>query len=660
MGSDNSAEIKRLQENNDRLLANFKEAEAKREKEQKERFDEMKKAQEKKEKEDQERFQQMMEEHNKAIEKMNEEAREREKKREEEIKHEQQKFEKLQEQIKKEKDEEKRKKLEKEKRKAEEAKKKKEEFLKKVEDLKIDKVEKIKKKLKSEEKEFCLEEISKFDTNKITTLIMALFKAEKILPFTIKALKSLLKDSKKEVKTVEHLNIVVVGPSGVGKSTLINAVLNSDNLTPEGFGQPVSQETNFFTSENVPFFRLADSKGIEKNAECGVEVVLETIKNFIKSQLDTKEPDNYIHCIWYCWTGSRLEKSEIDLLNKLTKVYTSETLPVIIVYTNAIDPTQIENAKKYVLNQLKIKNDFVDVLSKEREIVTGIKIPQRNIDKLREVTIKSAKTAINSSCYEGLIEDIKSRIKLLVEDLSEKLNNTIKNEIKYKLSKMDEKSNIENLYKENENMILNIFFKYIHQNPDYKFGEKDSISFDSTSKIKEFVESYFRETLNAYEKYLELYLDEWSNELVKEINEFQFQFIKNSEVKFECPWTTDFELKKLLRKFIYENVGKKMELYCIKNSYSFIASPLIEKFKDFFYNIYLKGLNNKDFINEAKNLTGGSFDKIEEKIKFYNQKSKSTKTGEPPAETPLDKKSNNAPQSTYDMLGELDEETPIE
>lgn len=53
MGSDNSAEIKRLQENNDRLLANFKEAEAKREKEQKERFDEMKKAQEKKEKEDQ-------------------------------------------------------------------------------------------------------------------------------------------------------------------------------------------------------------------------------------------------------------------------------------------------------------------------------------------------------------------------------------------------------------------------------------------------------------------------------------------------------------------------------------------------------------------------------------------------------------------------------
>ena len=94
----------------------------------------------------------------------------------------------------------------------------------------------------------------------------------------------------------------------------------------------------------------------------------------------------------------------------MTQTYTSETLPVIIVYTNAIDTNQIEEAKKYVLNQLKCKNEFVDVLSKEKEIVNGVKIPQRNLDRLREVTIKSAQTAINSSCYEGLIEDIKSRI----------------------------------------------------------------------------------------------------------------------------------------------------------------------------------------------------------------------------------------------------------
>ena len=647
MGSDNSREIDLLTSQINETRSHYESM-----------LKKVSEDQEKREIAERERFKEMMENYNARIEKMNEETKEREKKYEEYRKLEQQRNKELLDRIENEKNEAKLKALKEEKRKADKAKKMKEDFIKRVEDIKIDKVEKIKKKLKAEENKFCLEEISKFDNKtKINGLIMDIFKAEKVFSFTKKILTNFINDSKKEVKSVEHLNIVVVGPSGVGKSTLINAVLNSDNLTPEGFGKPVSQETNFFTSEKVPFFRLADSKGIEKNAECGVEVVLETIKKFIKDQLDTKEPDNFIHCIWYCWTGARLEKSEIELLNKLTKVYTSETLPVIIVYTNAIDPNQIEAAKKYVLNQLKFKNHFVDVLSKEKEIVSGITIPQRNIDKLREVTIKSAKTAINSSCYEGLIEDIKSKIKSLVEDLSEKLNNKIKNEIKLKISNMNEKNNIEDLYKENENMILNLFFKYIHQDPDYKFGDKDSISFESTSKIREFVESYFKETLNIYEKNLEKDLEEWSKELTKEINEFQFQFIKNSDIKFECPWKTDIELNKILKDFIYKHVAKKMELSCIKNAYAFIASPLIEKFKDFFYNIYLKSLENKDFIKEAKNLTGASFDKIEEKIKSYNQKSSTT--SEPPAKTPLDNESKNNSKSTYEMLNELDDETPI-
>ena len=64
--------------------------------------------------------------------------------------------------------------------------------------------------------------------------------------------------------------------------------------------------------------------------------IYNSIKNFINLQLNTKNPDNYIHCIWYCYTGARLEQSEINTLKKLSEEYTLKTLPVIIVYTKAI------------------------------------------------------------------------------------------------------------------------------------------------------------------------------------------------------------------------------------------------------------------------------------------------------------------------------------
>ena len=148
--------------------------------------------------EEQNRFNKIMENHKETMEKMQNEAREREKKYEEDRKLEQQRNKELMERIEKEKEEEKRKKLEEEQRRAEEAKKMKEEFLKRVEDIKIDKVEKIKKKLKAEENTFCLKEISKFDTEKITLLIMDLFKAEKIISFTNNILRNFIKDLKKK------------------------------------------------------------------------------------------------------------------------------------------------------------------------------------------------------------------------------------------------------------------------------------------------------------------------------------------------------------------------------------------------------------------------------------------------------------------------------
>ena len=123
---------------------------------------------------------------------------------------------------------------------------------------------------------------------------------------------------------------------------------NEKNEIITGFGKPQTQEIKFHSSDIIPFLRLADSKGIEKNITSGVSAVYESIKQFIANKLATKDPDQYIHCIWYCWTGSRLEPSEIEILQKLSKQYQSEVLPVIIVYTNAVYPGDTREAINYI------------------------------------------------------------------------------------------------------------------------------------------------------------------------------------------------------------------------------------------------------------------------------------------------------------------------
>ena len=69
------------------------------------------------------------------------------------------------------------------------------------------------------------------------------------------------------------------------------------------------------------------------------------LKKFIKSQIETKDFDKFIHVIWYCWTGTRLEETEVKLLQNLSKQYTLETLPVIVVYTNAVFNEEIESVE---------------------------------------------------------------------------------------------------------------------------------------------------------------------------------------------------------------------------------------------------------------------------------------------------------------------------
>ena len=127
-------------------------------------------------------------------------------------------------------------------------------------------------------------------------------------------------------------NILIIGETGVGKSTLINAILElppekeakTGSLEPCTMGNP-----KFYSSESLGNIKLIDTRGFEKNKGYSIDKLEKDIINFINFQKLTNNP---VHLVWYCFKGSRFETSEDSMIKKIKKL----NLPVLLVYTQAV------------------------------------------------------------------------------------------------------------------------------------------------------------------------------------------------------------------------------------------------------------------------------------------------------------------------------------
>lgn len=171
---------------------------------------------------------------------------------------------------------------------------------------------------------------------------------------------------KNKTKNLKTLNIMIIGKTGVGKSTLVNEVFR-DNIAATGIGSPVTQHMQKCTKKDVPLV-IYDTKGFELERKVQQEIKNELIEK-IKEGRKSRDINQAIHCIWYCVNAcdDRFEPSEEQWIREFTKQNEEYQIPVIIILTKAYFKDSAQALKKEIearnLDVIKV----LPVLAQDKE-----------------------------------------------------------------------------------------------------------------------------------------------------------------------------------------------------------------------------------------------------------------------------------------------------
>ncbi|WP_338870609.1 YcjF family protein [Myxococcus stipitatus] len=148
-----------------------------------------------------------------------------------------------------------------------------------------------------------------------------------------------------------RVNIVIAGRSGVGKSTLINAVFHG-RIADTGQGRPVTRETREYTKDGIPV-SILDTRGMELGA---FKETLTHLEDLVATRARDSDATRHLHCAWMCIgeDSRRVEEGDLEVARMLAR-----HMPVIAVITKARNDqgflTEVEKLLPVARNVMRVR-----------------------------------------------------------------------------------------------------------------------------------------------------------------------------------------------------------------------------------------------------------------------------------------------------------------
>lgn len=455
------------------------------------------------------------------------------------------------------------------------------------------------------------------DTKKFQGMIDILLEKEnyqtKLSKDILKMLKDkpLYKENSKNNTPIKHFNILVLGPSGVGKSTLINSMLlldeNSTGAKTSVGTACTKGKPKEYVSELIEGIRLFDTQGIEMG-DYNINAVQKDATELINEKINSGDPDKYIHCIWYCVSETRFHVEEQTCLQVLMNSYHENKIPIIIIYGKAVD----EKIKVQMLNEI---SKFIDKNKSHKLVVIPLlakkmaNVKPFGKNKLLDITVNKLKGALESSCYEGI------RKEKLKEFMNEFNNNLLKAEEEEK--KEREKKKIKEIIKKD---FCDSFISKLSKIINVKFKE-DNLGF-----LASYLYNMFDNLNKEFEKKMDDFVVIYGNQL---FNKYYEEY-KNLDITNKSDILKLFDTSFLdgAKKTIRDELENEIKNIIIPNNFKEIQNKLMECFKAIInknFNIII--LSNQSILKELQNqvdkLVKDSYDDIYKRIQKCREKNSS-------------------------------------